>query len=152
VVGGVGAVIFIREPAGIRGWWEPIGEQVAGGGGSECRNRLWRGRYISAVSERSRTVWLAWLGMRSLYSVVGEASPFTPAYEDGTDRGFRNVGIYKPDAGELPKRKSTIFRARRKFEIKKNTVGLSTDTPFCHGFCRNLEKSNWKASHILKWN
>jgi hypothetical protein len=24
------------------------------------------------------------------------------AYEDGTDRGFRNVGIYKPDAGELP--------------------------------------------------
>jgi hypothetical protein len=27
------------------GWWEPIGEQVADGGGSECRNRLWRGRY-----------------------------------------------------------------------------------------------------------
>ena len=27
---------------------------------------------------------------------------FTSAYEDGTDRRFRNVGIYKPDAGELP--------------------------------------------------
>jgi hypothetical protein len=49
---------------------------VAGGGSSECRNRLWRGRYISAVFERSRTVWLAWLGMRSLYGVAGEASPF----------------------------------------------------------------------------
>ena len=24
------------------------------------------------------------------------------AYEDGTDRTFRNVGIYKPDVGELP--------------------------------------------------
>jgi len=24
------------------------------------------------------------------------------AYEDGTDRRFRNVGNYKPDAGELP--------------------------------------------------
>jgi len=27
----------------------------------------------------------------------------------GTDRVFRNVGIYKSDAGELPKRKQTIF-------------------------------------------
>ena len=26
-----------------------------------------------------------------------------PAYEDGTDRGFRNVGYYNSDAGELPK-------------------------------------------------
>jgi hypothetical protein len=26
----------------------------------------------------------------------------TSAYEDGTDRRSRNVGIYKPDAGELP--------------------------------------------------
>ena len=28
-----------------------------------------------------------------------------PAYEDGTDRVFRNVGIYNSDAEELPKRK-----------------------------------------------
>jgi hypothetical protein len=28
-----------------------------------------------------------------------------PAYEDGTDRVFRNVGIYSSDAGELPRRK-----------------------------------------------
>ena len=27
---------------------------------------------------------------------------FTPAFEDGTDRVFRNVGIYKSDAGESP--------------------------------------------------
>jgi len=26
----------------------------------------------------------------------------TSAYEDGPDRRFRNVGNYKPDAGELP--------------------------------------------------
>ena len=32
---------------------------------------------------------------------------FTPAFEDGTDRVFRNVGIYKSDAGESPKRKRT---------------------------------------------
>ena len=31
-----------------------------------------------------------------------------PAYEDGTDRVFRNVGIYKSDAGEIPKRKQYI--------------------------------------------
>jgi len=38
-----------------------------------------------------------------------------PAYEDGTDRGFRNVGYSKSDAGELPKRKhirqSTLYEA-----------------------------------------
>ena len=27
-----------------------------------------------------------------------------PAYEDGTDRVFRNVGIQQSDAGEIPKR------------------------------------------------
>jgi len=26
----------------------------------------------------------------------------TSAYEDGTDRRFRNVGNYQPEAGELP--------------------------------------------------
>ena len=29
-----------------------------------------------------------------------------PAYEDGTDRVFRNVGIYNSDAGELPQKKT----------------------------------------------
>jgi hypothetical protein len=32
---------------------------------------------------------------------------------------FRNVGIYTSDVRELPKRKHTTFRTRRKFEIKK---------------------------------
>jgi len=31
-----------------------------------------------------------------------------PAYEDGTDRVFRNIGIYNSDARELPKRKHNI--------------------------------------------
>ena len=43
-----------------------------------------------------------------------------PAYEDGTDRVFRNVSLHNSDAGELPKRKHNIFRTRRKFEIKNN--------------------------------
>jgi len=34
----------------------------------------------------------------------------SPAYEDGTDKVFRNVGIYNSDAGEIPKRKhNTIY-------------------------------------------
>jgi hypothetical protein len=40
------------------------------------------------------------------------------AFEDGPDRGFRNVGKILPDAGEIPKRKHTNFRIRRKSEIK----------------------------------
>ena len=42
-----------------------------------------------------------------------------PAYEDGPDRVFRNVGIWNSDVGELPRRKHTTLRTRRKFEIKR---------------------------------
>ena len=52
-----------------------------------------------------------------------------PAYEDGTDRVFRNVGIYNSDAGELPKRKHNIFRTRRKFEIKNNQSHYRPEVP-----------------------
>jgi len=45
-------------------------------------------------------------------------SSYLPAYEGRKNRVFRNVGIYNSDAGELPRRKHTTFRTRRKFEIK----------------------------------
>ena len=48
-----------------------------------------------------------------------------PALEDGTDRGFRNVGKLQSDAGEIPKRIHTRFKTRRKFEIK-NTLSFVT--------------------------
>jgi hypothetical protein len=35
------------------------------------------------------------------------------AFEDGPDRGFRNVGTTHSDAGEIPKRKYTTFRTWR---------------------------------------
>jgi len=45
-------------------------------------------------------------------------SSYLHAYEDGTDRVFRNVGIENSDGGELPRRKRTAFRTGRKLEIK----------------------------------
>ena len=44
---------------------------------------------------------------------------------------FRNVGKPQSDAGEIPKRIHTIFKTRRKFEIK-NTVYFSSkqESPF----------------------
>ena len=47
-------------------------------------------------------------GSSPAYSRINITAPASPttlhnsAYEDGTDRRFRNVGIYKPDVGELP--------------------------------------------------
>jgi hypothetical protein len=41
---------------------------------------------------------------------------------------FRNVGIYNSDAGELPRRKHTAFRTRRKYEIKNKQYVFSVDT------------------------
>ena len=43
-----------------------------------------------------------------LYTTCLPTGCIPPAYEDGTDRVFRNVGIYNSDAGELPKRKHNI--------------------------------------------
>jgi len=40
-----------------------------------------------------------------------------PAFEYGTDTGFRNVGQLQFDAGKIPKRTYTIFKSRQKFEI-----------------------------------
>ena len=48
-----------------------------------------------------------------------------PALEDGTDRGFRNVGIQQSDAGERPKRIHNRFKTRRKFEIKNDNISFS---------------------------
>jgi len=56
-----------------------------------------------------------WLSARTLSGINTPhiSSPVIlhpPAYEDGTDRGFRNIGYYNSDAGELPKRQHiTIF-------------------------------------------
>jgi hypothetical protein len=42
------------------------------------------------------------------------------AYEDGTDRVFRNFCAKNSEARKSPKRKNTTFRTRLKFEIQKN--------------------------------
>jgi len=39
-----------------------------------------------------------------------KTSSHLPAYEDGKERVFRNVGIWNSDAGELPTRKHTRLR------------------------------------------
>ena len=36
-------------------------------------------------------------------------SSLHPAFEDGTDTGFRNVGQLQFDAGEIPKRIYTVY-------------------------------------------
>jgi len=44
----------------------------------------------------------------NIYIYFFDSSPASEfAYEDGTDRVFRNVGIYNSDAGELPKENTT---------------------------------------------
>jgi hypothetical protein len=64
--------------------------------------------------------------------------PFTlhtphQAFEDGPDRGFRNVGKTQSDAGEIPKKKTyTRFRIWRKFEIKDRfTFTVHMRLPVC---------------------
>jgi hypothetical protein len=54
---------------------------------------------------------LAWLGLTPVIL-------HRPAYEDGTDRGFRNVGYQQSDAVKTPKRKHIRYKTRRKLKIK----------------------------------
>jgi len=42
----------------------------------------------------------------------------SPAYEDGTNIEFRNVGNYNSDAGELSKKEQITFRTRQKHKNK----------------------------------
>jgi len=51
-------------------------------------------------------------------------------HEDGTYRVFRNVGTWNSEAGELPRRKHTTYRTRRKFEIKNYVAHLFTVCSF----------------------
>jgi hypothetical protein len=57
-------------------------------------------------------------GINIMLSSHHSLSTLHPALEDGTDRGFQNISRSQSDAGEIPKRIHTIFRTRRKFEIK----------------------------------
>jgi hypothetical protein len=50
-----------------------------------------------------------------------EVDSLLPAFEDGTDTWFRNVGTVHIDAGEIPKRTFTIFKSRRKLEMYNGT-------------------------------
>ena len=49
------------------------------------------------------------LYMPTFRNTLSVPSSKAGAFEDGTDRVFRNVSIYKSDAGESPKRKQTTF-------------------------------------------
>jgi len=64
-----------------------------------------------------RKAFSLWIPLDFLNIVILHLS----AYEDGTEC------LYNSDAGELPRRKHTTFRTRRKFEIKKNMCILRED-------------------------
>ena len=64
---------------------------------------------------------LGW-GERNQQDATNLLHTLHPALQDGTDRGFRNVGKLQSDAGEIPKRIHTIFKTRRKSEIKKTNL------------------------------
>ena len=68
-----------------------------------------------------------------LQRLVVDCHSLPPAFEDGTDTGFRNVGQLQFEAGEIPKRTFSIFKSRRKSEIKNFGVG-SVDAGGSHTF------------------
>ena len=77
------------------------------------------GEWLKEVDTSS----VRWRGGERVYNTPHTRSsiiPHPPAYEDGTDREFRNVGYQRyMDAGDLPKRQKITIRKRRKFKIKK---------------------------------
>ena len=60
------------------------------------------------ICRRFGTLYLFHLHRQVVWSVWNVSHFVPPAYEDGTDWVFRNVGIYNSEAGELPKRKHNI--------------------------------------------
>ena len=56
---------------------------------------------VVVASGTDHTIWGASFLKRAFEEV--RSTPY-PAYDDGTDRVFRNVGIQQSDDGEIPKR------------------------------------------------
>jgi hypothetical protein len=73
-------------------------------------------------------------------------SSYLPAYEDGTDRVFRNIGIRNSDARELPRGKHTAFRTRRKFEIKNLEIRCLSVVKYASDL---MERHGWVGSPVL---
>ena len=78
--------------------------------------------FLLGISPASNCSWPTFRNPLSVPSSKAGCTVYTvhPAFEDGTDTGFRNVGQLQFDAGEIPRRKYTIFKSRRKSEIKKS--------------------------------
>ena len=80
-------------------------------------------------------VWIIYADV-SEHSICSIFIGIPPAYEDGRDRVFRNVGIYNSDAGELPKRKHNIL--------------ISTHVSTCFNFPKTTKKSLYSEPVSLK--
>ena len=70
-----------------------------------------------------------------------------PALEDGTDRGFRNVGKPQSDAGKISKIIHTIFKTRRKFEIKKSIISYTNGLDACR--CLLICSRNFLSTELF---
>ena len=72
------------------------------------------------------------------------------AYEDGTDRKYRNVGTKSSDAGRLPKKHNKAFNTRRNFEIKINVTFhfMWPNNVFNDCRYRNKESSSTTTVHL----
>ena len=90
-------------------------------GGSEWVRRCGGGGIRVACQGAVGLFCVVWLTSHTLH----------PALEDGTDRGFRNVGIQQSYAGEIPKRIHNRFKTRRKFEIKNDLLYFVTSWGQC---------------------
>jgi hypothetical protein len=77
-------------------------------------------------------------------------STLHPAFEDGTDGGFRNVGKSQSDAREIPKRTHTIFKTRWKFEIKNTFVVWNSYPTRQLGFNSQFLSTKW-IMEALSW-
>jgi hypothetical protein len=103
--------------------------------GSEWKGRCGGGRYKRCLTGGGQVIVYVpaisckpWHGIYKYHAFL---SPFTlhtphPVFEDGPDRGFRNVGKTQFDAGKIPKRTYTRFKTQRKFEIKKYPLACCT--------------------------
>ena len=80
-----------------------------------------------------------------------------PALEDGTDRGFRNVGKQKSDAVEIPKRIHTIKQLLSQNECSAHHIHSlrlkyhsAVITQVCHGLY-GWSTAKWQMETGLLW-
>jgi hypothetical protein len=92
------------------------------------------GAFVQTFLQRDSNKYF-WFQTFAVFWILYVLSTLHQAFEDGTDRGFRNVGKSQSDAGEIPKRIHTISIIYSECVCSLRYASCNARAPYCIVIC-----------------